>query len=95
MFMAQNAGSNLPMQDRELIEDALHSQKQITESYNTCANECATPTIRDELLNLLREEHTIQASVFSEMQKRGWYPTPMAEEQKIQSAKQKYTAQTP
>lgn len=94
MFMAQNAGSGLPMQDKELIGDALNSQKQITEAYNTCACECATPAVRDELLNILREEHGIQADVFSEMQKRGWYPTPMAEEQKIQSAKQKYASQT-
>lgn len=91
--MAQNTSSNMPMQDKELLTDALSAQKQITGAYNTCANECATPAVRDELLNILREEHAIQANVFAEMQKRGWYPTPMAEEQKVQSAKQKYTAQ--
>ena len=87
--------SNIPaiaMQDKDLLGDALDSQKQITGSYNTSANESATPAVRDELLNILRDEHTIQASLFAEMQKRGWYPTPMAEEQKVQSARQKYAA---
>ena len=85
-----NQAANIPMNDQEMMHDALSSQKQITGIYNTYANECATPAIRDEMLNILQEEHGIQADVFKEMQKRGWYPTPMAEEQKIQSAKQKF-----
>ena len=85
-----NQAANIPMNDQEMMHDALSSQKQITGIYNTYANECATPAIRDEMLNILQEEHGIQADVFKEMQKRGWYPTPMAEEQKIQSTKQKF-----
>lgn len=81
---------SIAMQDKEMLEDVLTSQKQITGLYNVYANECATPAIRDEMLNILHEEHCIQADVFMEMQKRGWYPTPMAEEQKIQSTKQKF-----
>lgn len=90
--MSSSTTPAIAMQDKDMLGDALDSQKQITGSYNTSANEAATPAVRDELLNILREEHTIQANLFTEMQKRGWYPTPMAEEQKIQSAKQKYAA---
>lgn len=43
------------------------------------------------MLNLLHDEHAIQADLFMEMQKRGWYPTTPAEDQKVQSAKQKFT----
>ena len=85
-----NQAANIPMNDQEMMHDALSSQKQITGIYNTYANECATPAIRDEMLNILQEELVIQADVFKEMQKRVWYPTPMAEEQKIQSTKQKF-----
>ena len=91
--MNQDAASGLAMQDKELLSDALNAQKQITGAYDTCANECATPAIRDEMLSILREEHTIQARVFTELQKRGWYPTPMAEEQKLQNARQKFAGQ--
>ena len=78
--MSQNG--SIAMQDKEMLEDVLTSQKQITGLYNTYANECATTAIRDEMMNILHDEHDIQADIFMEMQKRGWYPTPMAEEQK-------------
>ena len=78
------------MQDKELLNDVLASQKFITGNYNSFANECATPNVRDEFMRILNEEHQIQADVFDVMKKRGWYPTPSAEQQKIQQAKQKF-----
>ena len=90
--MSQNG--SIAMQDKEMLEDVLTSQKQITGLYNTYANECATTAIRDEMMNILHDEHDIQADIFMEMQKRGWYPTPMAEVQKIQSTKQKFLNMT-
>ena len=90
--MSQNG--SIAMQDKEMLEDVLTSQKQITGLYNTYANECATTAIRDEMMNILHDEHDIQADIFMEMQKRGWYPTPMAKEQKIQSTKQKFLNMT-
>ena len=61
----------MAMQEKEVFDDVLTSQKFITETYNTYANECATPDIRDEFMNILNEEHQIQADVFDEMKKRG------------------------
>ena len=90
--MSQNG--SIAMQDKEMLEGVLTSQKQITGLYNTYANECATTAIRVEMMNILHDEHDIQADIFMEMQKRGWYPTPMAEEQKIQSTKQKFLNMT-
>lgn len=88
-----NQNVNIPMQDKEMLHDSLSSQKEITGIYNTFTNECASTALRNEMLNILHDEHSIQADIFTEMQKRGWYPTEMAEEQKIQSAKQKFTSQ--
>lgn len=87
--MSQNV--NIPMQDQEMMHDCLSAQKQITGMYNTYSNECATTPLRDEMLNILHDEHCIQADIFMDMQKRGWYPTPMAEDQKVQSTKEKFT----
>lgn len=81
---------NAQMQDKEIMEDVLTSQKAVTGAYNNFANECATPNVRDEFMRILTEEHQIQADVFDAMKQRGWYPTPAAEQQKIQQAKQKY-----
>lgn len=82
--------NNVQMQEQELFNDVLSSQKFITDTYNTLTNECATPTVRNEFMRILTEEHQIQAEVFDEMSKRGWYPTAAAEQQKIQQAKQKF-----
>ena len=76
-------------EEKEMLEDVLSAQKAITGEYNTFTNECSTPGVRDSFLSLLDEEHLIQADVFDEMHKRGWYPTPAAEQQKIQQARQK------
>ena len=76
--------------DQERLTDVLASQKFITDTYNTFSNECATPAVREDFLNILNEEHQIQFEVFSEMQKRGWYQTLPAEQQKIQQARQKF-----
>ncbi|WP_101696683.1 spore coat protein [Clostridium minihomine] len=87
--MDQNQ-TQMSMQDKEVLHDVLTSQKTITGTYNAFTNECATPNIRNEFLNILTEEHQLQAQIFDEMHKRGWYPTPAAEQQKIDQAKQKF-----
>lgn len=79
--------------DKEMMDDALSSQKFITESYNAFANECAAPALKSEFVSLLNEEHQIQHEIFTEMQKRGWYQSTQAEQAKINQAKQKYQAQ--
>lgn len=78
--------------DKEILMDLLNSQKSITSNYNSYANECATPAIKTDFVNILSEEHQLQNEVFSEMQKRGWYQTEAAQQDKINQAKQKYTA---
>lgn len=78
------------MGDVEIIDDSISSQKLITSTYNTFANECATPNLRDEFINILKDEHQIQAELFDEMQKRGWYKTQPADAQQVTQAKQKY-----
>lgn len=77
--------------DREMLTDALSSEKFMTENYNTYANECASPSLMNEFMNLLSEEHQIQHDVFSELQKRGWYPTQSAPAEKFQQAKMKFS----
>ena len=77
--------------DQDMMQDLLSSQKYIAGGYNTYANECATPNIKTGFLNILKEEHEIQNDVFCEMQKRGWYPTEAADQNKVNQAKQKYS----
>ncbi len=76
--------------DRDILKDSLLSQKYMTQCYNMYANECCDVKLRDELVNILCEEHQIQADIFAEMKKRGYYETQNAEHESIAKAKQKF-----
>lgn len=78
------------MGDIEIVNDSIASQKLISSTYDTYANECATPNLRDEFMNILKDEHQIQSELFTEMQKRGWYQVAPADQQKVAQAKQKF-----
>ena len=77
--------------DQAKISDALSSQKFISASYNTCANEAAEPVVKNTMMSLLEEEHQIQHELFLQMQKRGWYQTEAAPQQKISETKSKFS----
>lgn len=78
--------------DKDILTDMLSSQKFATDGYNAFANECATPALRCDFVNILTEEHQLQSEIFTEMQSRGWYPTEAADQNKVNQAKQKYTS---
>lgn len=76
--------------DKEILNDGLCAQKSATEKFNLAANECVHAGLRDKILNVLSQEHSIQYDVFEMMHQRGWYETPGAEEKKVAEAKQKF-----
>ena len=78
--------------DKEILQDSLLVQKQMTSSYNTFAGECVDPQLRSTMLNILSDEHRIQAELFTTMQSHGWYQTEQAQQQKIQQTKQKFSS---
>jgi spore coat protein CotF len=79
--------------EKEMLQDGMISQKLITESYNTFAGECVNEQLRGAFLNILDDEHRIQADLFCSLQSNGWYQVEPAEQQKIQKARQKFSSQ--
>lgn len=77
--------------EKEVLGDALTAQKTSTSVYNTFANECVHENVRNVMLKVLADEHDIQDDVFKIMHKKGMYPTPDADEKKIEEAKQKFS----
>ena len=77
-------------EEKEVLQDALDTQKAATGLYNTGANECVNSDLRDTMMDLLEKEHNIQFEVFNIMHEKGYYPTPEAENTKVQQAKQKF-----
>lgn len=78
------------LSEKEILADALESEKQATGYYNMFSNECVHNNVRDAILKCLDEEHEIQQSVFEEMHARGYYPTPAADSTKVDQVKQKF-----
>lgn len=79
-----------PYTEKEVLADALTAEKAATNNYNNFSNECVHDSVRNAILDCLEKEHDIQQEVFTMMHDRGFYPTPSADTQKIEEAKQKY-----
>ena len=57
--------------DREIMEDVLASQRQMTAEYNAAANQCASSALQSEFMTLLGEEQQIQMELFQECRRPG------------------------
>ena len=76
--------------DKEILADGLCAQKEATGLFDKAANECVHPQVRKTMRSILEEEHDLQEDVFDMMHQKGFYPTPVAEDKKIQAAVQKF-----
>ena len=76
--------------EKEILGDALSAQKATTALFNTSANECVHEDVRQTLMHILNQEHEIQQDVFLMMHDKGMYPTPEAEQKKVDQLKQQY-----
>ena len=81
------------MTEKEILQDCLSSQKFTTSNLNTWAGECVCEQLRSAFLNILDDEHRIQADIFNDMSSKGWYPTQPADQQQLQQLKQKFSTQ--
>jgi len=76
--------------EKELLNDLLTSEKQITAAYNTGITEASCQNLRQHLTKCLNDTQEIQYQLFNAMKQRGWYQTKPAPSQDVQSAKAKY-----
>ena len=92
--MKENGGKSIMpgiYTEKEIYGDALSAQKASTSQFNLAANECTHEDVRQTMMKILNQEHEIQKSVFDNMHAAGFYPTPAAEDKKVQEAKQKFS----
>jgi spore coat protein CotF len=76
--------------EKDILGDALNTEKNATNLYNMSANECVHDNLRCTMMDLLEKEHEIQVDVFNQMHTMGYYPTPAAESKKMQDIKDKF-----
>ena len=78
------------MSEQEILTDLLTSEKHITTTFNTFITESTCANLRQNLKDILTEEHSIHENLYNIMNQKGWYPTSDAEAQEVQKAKDKF-----
>ena len=78
------------MQDKDLMENELLLIKGACNLYMHGAIESTTAEVHNAFKCALEETLNIQNKVYNLMSEQGWYQTENAEQQKINSVKQKF-----
>ena len=79
------------MGDKELMEKELLVEKGICDLYLHGAIEASTAEVHEAFKKALNESLDIQNKIYNMMCERGWYQTDVAEQNKIDKAKQKFS----
>ena len=78
------------MQEKQLLDVLLTLEKHAAVNYALFANECSTESLRNDVMNILNDQHKLQFEIFDLMSSKGFYQTEVAETAKIDKAKQKF-----
>ena len=78
------------MQDKDLMENELLLIKGACDLYLHGAIESTTAEVHDAFKCALQETLNIQNKVYNLMSEKGWYQTEQAQQQQIDSTKQKF-----
>lgn len=81
------------MNDKDLMENILLLEKGACDLFMHGTLESPTANVHRAFNSALEQSLTMQDSIYSKMQDKGWYPAEQAEQQKINTVKQKYSAQ--
>lgn len=78
------------MEDKDLMEKELLIIKGVCDLYLHGTIESTTAEVHSAFKDALNESLDIQNKLYNLMAEKGWYKTEIAEQQKIDTAKQKY-----
>lgn len=81
------------MQDKNLMEDILLLEKGVCDLYMHGAIESSTANVHQVFSNALNESLQLQDSIYNKMTAKGWYSVEQAEQNKVNSVKQKFSVQ--
>lgn len=81
------------MDEKNLMNDLLSSQKFLTSAYNLAITESASDQLRRDFLNIYQEEQNNLKTLFDVMHARGWYPLDTASPQDVAKVRQQFQGQ--
>ena len=81
------------MSDQSLMEDIILLEKGGCDLYMHGAIESNTDNVHQAFNTALNDSLCMQDTIYDKMAEKGWYPTEQAEQNKINSVKQKFCSQ--
>lgn len=81
------------MNDKNLMENILLLEKGVCDLFMHGTIESATDNVHTAFNNALNDTLCLQNTIYDKMSAKGWYAMEQAEQNKINSAKQKFKAQ--
>lgn len=81
------------MSDKSLMEDIILLEKGACDLYMHGAIESNTDNVHQAFNTALNDSLCMQDTIYDKMAEKGWYPTEQAEQNKINSVKQKFCSQ--
>ncbi|MDO4563824.1 MAG: spore coat protein [Clostridia bacterium] len=81
------------MEDKNLMEDILLLEKGVCDLFMHGAIESSTDNVHQAFKTALNDALNMQDTVYDKMAAKGWYPTEQAEQTKINSVKERFSAQ--
>ncbi|PTX55180.1 coat F domain-containing protein [Melghirimyces profundicolus] len=72
--------------EREMAQDMLMMEKQLTQSYSHTESYCANRALREAMHRMHTETEELHTRLFNTMHQKGWVQTPVAGQQEIESA---------
>lgn len=89
--MNQQFNPQAAMNEKELMNDLLNTEKEIAKLYTTAITESSCPNMRQVLTQNMQQTCTDQYNLFDQMRTKGYYQTKDAQADEVQQAKQKFT----
>jgi spore coat protein CotF len=75
----------MKMDVKDMLTDMMHTEKSLAKAYCQAELEAANQSLRTSLGNQQRTIQENHAQLFHELHQRGWYKTPVAGQQAIES----------
>lgn len=79
------------MEDKELMQNILLLEKGVADLYLHGVIEASSPDVNKAFLGALNDTLTMQDEIYQQMSAKGWYQTEQAEQDKIDTLKQKFS----
>lgn len=81
------------MNDKNLMENILLLEKGVCDLYMHGTIESSTDNVHNAFNSALNNALCMQDDIYDKMSAKGWYPTEQAEQNKVNSVKQKFSGQ--